>query len=159
MFHGHVEYLKDKCDFVLIPRIMQVAKDEFICPKFCGLPEMVKYSLNINNILSPTIYAYNEKILQKCLYDFSKQLKVNKDKFKNAFNNFKSEIYMPNKYVNNSFNLKVLLLGHPYNVHDNFINMNLINKLAKMGIDIYFQEDLKSNEYTSNLIKKPFWTF
>ena len=45
VFHGHVCYLKDKCDLLFIPRIMQLYKDEYICPKFCGLPEMVINSI------------------------------------------------------------------------------------------------------------------
>lgn len=45
VFHGHVASLRDKCDAILIPRIMQVRKREYICPKFCGLPEMVVYNI------------------------------------------------------------------------------------------------------------------
>ena len=41
IFHGHVSAIKDKCDVIIIPRIMQLKKREYICPKFCGLPEMV----------------------------------------------------------------------------------------------------------------------
>ena len=39
IFHGHVSYLKDKCDVILLPRIIQIRKREYICPKFCGLPD------------------------------------------------------------------------------------------------------------------------
>lgn len=45
IFHGHVHWLKDKCDLIITPRIMKVAHREFICPKFCGLIEMLKNSI------------------------------------------------------------------------------------------------------------------
>ena len=33
IFHGHVEYLKDKVDYIFIPRIMSIHKKEYGCPK------------------------------------------------------------------------------------------------------------------------------
>jgi predicted nucleotide-binding protein (sugar kinase/HSP70/actin superfamily) len=47
VFHGHVRWLKDNgnCDMIFIPRIMRLRKNESICPKFCGLTEMIKYSI------------------------------------------------------------------------------------------------------------------
>jgi predicted nucleotide-binding protein (sugar kinase/HSP70/actin superfamily) len=61
-----------------------------------------------------------------------------------------------------SFNIKIALLGHPYNVYDSYANMNLIKKLNKLGIGIITEEfaDIKEiNDEMSSLYKKPFWTF
>jgi len=48
IFHGHVLDLKDRVDYLFIPRLKSVARNEYICPKFCGLPEMIKYSIKEN---------------------------------------------------------------------------------------------------------------
>ena len=45
LFHGHVAYLKEKVDVIFVPRLVSVAPGEFICPKFIGLPEMIKNSI------------------------------------------------------------------------------------------------------------------
>ncbi|MCX7695639.1 MAG: acyl-CoA dehydratase activase-related protein [Caloramator sp.] len=159
IFHGHVEYLRDRCDIVLVPRIMKLHKNEFICPKFCGLPEMVKYTLDIKNIICPTITAYNEKTLKDSLYDFSKTFRVDKEKFKKAYNGFKSNIYKYNKINSSRSNLRVLLLGHPYLIYDDFINMGLIKKLNQYGVEVFTEDNIEPYDYTYRLIKKPFWTF
>lgn len=64
VFHGHVASLRDKCDAILIPRIMQIRKREYICPKFCGLPEMVVYNIpDLPAVISEPIYATDDKRL------------------------------------------------------------------------------------------------
>ena len=34
-FNGHVIDLKDKVDYVFVPKMMSVYEKEYICPKFC----------------------------------------------------------------------------------------------------------------------------
>ena len=45
IYHGHVMNLAGKTDVILIPRLISVHPGEFICPKFIGLPEMIKNSV------------------------------------------------------------------------------------------------------------------
>jgi len=45
LFHGHVLDIKDKVDYLFIPRFTSVSKGEYICPKFGGLPDMVRNTL------------------------------------------------------------------------------------------------------------------
>ena len=45
LFHGHVSYLIGRVDAIFIPRLVSVSPKEFICPKFIGLPEMIKNSV------------------------------------------------------------------------------------------------------------------
>ena len=42
VYLGHCLNLMSECDLLLVPRIVNLRKKEFICPKFMGLPEMVK---------------------------------------------------------------------------------------------------------------------
>lgn len=48
VFHGHVLELADRCDRVFVPRIVAVERRAFICPKFMGLPDMIR--CNCRNI-------------------------------------------------------------------------------------------------------------
>lgn len=45
LFHGHVLNLKDKVDYLFIPRFTSISKNEYVCPKFGGLPDMVRHTL------------------------------------------------------------------------------------------------------------------
>ena len=44
IFHGHVFDLKDRADFLFIPRLVSVDGRATFCPKFLGLPDMVRFS-------------------------------------------------------------------------------------------------------------------
>ena len=44
ILHGHVIDLKDRADYLLIPRMVSVDGRATFCPKFLGLPDMVRFS-------------------------------------------------------------------------------------------------------------------
>ena len=44
LYHGHVLDLKDRVDFMLVPRLVSPGGSVTYCPKFLGLPDMVRYS-------------------------------------------------------------------------------------------------------------------
>lgn len=51
VFHGHVEDLINKVDYIFIPRLVSMRKygdfgTETLCPKFLGLPDMITASIN-----------------------------------------------------------------------------------------------------------------
>lgn len=164
VFHGHVAAIKDKCDIMLIPRIMQLNKGEFICPKFCGLPEMV-----INNIpgmprtiVSP-IYAFSEKSLKAWARNTGFIFTKNYIKIEKAY---KKALDTQKEYKsgikNEEFPINIALVGHPYNIYDNFTNMNVVKKLNKLGIGVLTEETIEKaivDAEATNLFKKPFWTF
>jgi predicted nucleotide-binding protein (sugar kinase/HSP70/actin superfamily) len=45
VFHGHVASLRNKVDCIFIPRLMSLEGSITLCPKFLGLPDMVKSSV------------------------------------------------------------------------------------------------------------------
>ncbi|NLY88968.1 MAG: hypothetical protein GX085_05035 [Firmicutes bacterium] len=42
VFIGHCLELQKNCDAVLVPRLTSVARKEYTCPKFMGLPDMIR---------------------------------------------------------------------------------------------------------------------
>ena len=57
--------------------------------------------------------------------------------------------------------ITVALLGHPYNIYDPFINMNIIGRLRAMGANVITAENLQEQtvvSYAARLPKKLFWT-
>lgn len=164
IFHGHVVSLKDKCDMIFIPRIMELRKQEFICPKFCGLTEMITNDIqNLPLVLGEPIYATTKKGLRTWALKTGRSITKNRIKINKAL---KLAIEAQEKYKtllnNEGFQFKVALVGHPYNIHDDFINMNLVKKLNKFGIGVIteeFVDEAQINLSVSKLFKKPFWTF
>ncbi|MBK1812092.1 2-hydroxyglutaryl-CoA dehydratase [Clostridium sp. YIM B02505] len=164
IFHGHVSMLRDKCDVIVIPRIMQLRSREYICPKFCGLPEMVLNSIpGIAESITEPIYAASEKELYQWAQKAGKAITNNRTQIRNAFDKALCE---QNKYKtgikNEDYKINVALAGHPYNLYDNFINMNLVKKLNKLGVGVITEEfidDALIDNKVKELYKRPFWTF
>jgi predicted nucleotide-binding protein (sugar kinase/HSP70/actin superfamily) len=82
--------------------------------------------------------------------------------YKDHTNWLRSNI-LPSTYCRkgNQDRIKLLILGHSYNVFDSFINMDIIKKLCEQGVDIVLAEDVSESDkrfYSGNLSKRIFWT-
>ena len=164
IFHGHVAYLIDKSDIIVIPRIMQIREDEYICPKFCGLPEMVYNSIgNMPKIITEPIYARSKKSLYNWAKVAGETVTKNKNTIREAFNQGLIQQEQHKTGIKDEgYRLNVALSGHPYNIYDDFINMDLVKKLNKLGVGVLTEEYLdqgKIDDEIKQLYKRPFWTF
>lgn len=164
IFHGHVASIKDKCDIMLIPRIMSLNKNESICPKFCGLPEMIINDIpNMPKCITYPIYAYPQKSFNKWILRTGMLFTKNYFKIQKSYRKaLKVQEQYKNNIKNQDFKLNLALIGHPYNIYDKFINMDLVKKLNNLGIGVFTEENIDEdiiNQQVKNLFKKPFWTF
>ncbi|HEY8804510.1 MAG TPA: acyl-CoA dehydratase activase-related protein [Clostridium sp.] len=164
IFHGHILDIKDKCDLLIIPRFMRVREREFICPKFCGLPEMILCSIpNMPKVMTEPIYATNEKDLYVWCKKLAGMITKDKSKIKTAFNKALDEQRSTKFGIKDEgFKITVALVGHPYNLYDTFINMNIVKKLNKLGVGVITEEYVKEEQIKlelKTLFKRPFWTF
>lgn len=164
IFHGHVAYLKNKCDIMLIPRIMCLNKKEYICPKFCGLPEMILNDVpNMPKCITYPIYAFSHIYFKIFIFKMGTYITKNYFKIQKAYKRaIEAQIKYKNGIKDNGFKLNVALVGHPYNIYDKFANMNLVKKLNGLGIGVVTEDFIpkdKINSQITSLFKKPFWTF
>jgi len=180
VFHGAVINLIGKVDYIFIPRLKSVAKGEYICPKFCGLPDMVRYSVknlppiidtevNIRKkprqlykaFLSAGLYITKDKNLIKLAYHkalFENALFIEKLEKGNAL----LDVLANKKSTNKKGELTVAVLGHKYNVYDQYVNMNLFENLTKNNVSVITAENISDkicNDYAAKLPKKVFWSF
>lgn len=164
IFHGHVASIRNQCDLMFVPRIMQLRQREYICPKFCGLPEMVVNSIpDLPEITTVPIYAHNNKVLFKSVLQYGLKVTKNKKKIQSAYH---IALEAQKKFVSGvcdtAYQKRIALVGHPYNIYDTYTNMNIIKKLNKMSVGVITEEHLEQryiDEKVSELFKKPFWTF
>ncbi|WP_069650024.1 acyl-CoA dehydratase activase-related protein [Caloranaerobacter ferrireducens] len=186
VFHGHVEELKNKVDYLFIPKFISVCKKEYLCPKLLGLPEMVKNSIdNLPTIIDVEINLLKSNSnLRKSVIEIGKYFTSNNKKidlaFNKAINRFNEyrkllangvipieAIKVYNKYINSITTLKnskykILVLGHSYNLYDEFLSMKLIEKLQKENMRVITPDTVsidKINYYASKLPKRMFWSF
>ncbi|TDT60945.1 acyl-CoA dehydratase activase-related protein [Fonticella tunisiensis] len=164
IFHGHVVNLRGKCDLILIPRIMRIRKREFICPKFCGLPEMVINSIPDLPLVTRTpIYADSPKRLYEWAEEVGRAITSSRRRIEKAF---ELAINRQREYKHGikdeGFKINIALVGHPYNIYDNYVNMNLVKKLNNLGVGVITEENIDDrfiDEEVARLFKRPFWTF
>jgi len=67
VFYGHVAELRDSgVDYVFVPRVVSVEQKTYTCPKFLGLPELIRHGMeSVPPVISPTI---NLSLKKKHLY-------------------------------------------------------------------------------------------
>lgn len=180
LYHGHVEYLSDKVDAVFIPRIMSVYKNEYICPKFCGLPEMIKNSVPNIPYMIDTIINLRESnsTIIDSIMDAGSIITKDRYKIENAYRNaltehirFVSSLKATGDFTDslNCINIKeksegtkkIAIIGHPYNIYDSYINMDIAKKLKNFGYSVITPEmidDERINRNAGKMPKKHFWT-
>ncbi len=156
---GHVDYLKDKCNYILIPRISNFKNDNQTCTNFWAAYDIVKNLFDIN-ILHYNIDLNQKQTLKKGLYKIGKILNKKPRQIKKAY---KYAIIQNNKRIkkNHQINLnklkskktKILLVGHPYNLYDELIGKDIIKYLIKNDIELIYSDKFNP-KITNHLSKK-----
>lgn len=188
IFNGHILDLIDRhVDYIYVPRMMQIRDRECFCPKFMGLPDMVRYSLPgaADKLLYPQIKSRNDNISSyKCFAAMGEKLGKSGIFIKEAlgtasreWNNYRAiskqgysafdaiELWESGKAPipkKKHGGVKIGLMGYVYDVYDEFVSMNVMSKLDDMGVDVVTFEMFEEKELDLRLKgmkKKLFWTF
>ncbi|SET28879.1 Predicted nucleotide-binding protein, sugar kinase/HSP70/actin superfamily [Natronincola peptidivorans] len=179
IFHGHVLDLKDRVDYLFVPKMMSVYEKEYICPKFCGLPEMVSHSIKDLPPIIDTEINFNRsrKHLMNTVYRFGSYVTKNPIAIHRAYkraveeySSYKARMKEGNLPINGEFceryknksGISIAVMGHSYNIYDKYGSMSLIDKLEEMGIKIITPEMMDYatiNQHTDTLEKKMFWSY
>lgn len=165
---GHVSYLKGKCDYIIIPRIDNYGINNQTCTNFLALYDIIKNLFNIN-IINYNINLNNKETLLKGLWQVAKSFNI---KTKDIIKAYKKAINYDNQIRNNLINsnysklysskLKILLVGHSYNIHDDYIGIPLVKHLNKLDCEVlysdYFNSDT-ANKLSNNFSKDLYWKY
>lgn len=163
VFHGHVEDLIGRVDYLFIPRIISVEPKRYTrytCPKFMGLPDMIKGTFeNLPPILEPDVNLMEESI-DTSYYELGRKLTHNKKKIKQAYIKAREiqDLYdrlvlegkEPSKAINIIYeegsdesdvveknkDLSIVVVGHPYILFDYYISVDILNKLRSLGASV-----------------------
>ncbi len=156
--HGHAAILKDKCDYLFMPMMIEMNSDRkdfsFYCPYVESNSYMLKAALNldINKIIKPAVYINQGlKAMEKAFFsEFNRLgLKLDSSLFEKAYNNawkayndFETKLHSIGKEVLKNLGNKpaIVVLGRPYSSYDSRTNLNLFATFSRLGVYAIPQE-------------------
>lgn len=175
LYYGHVLALKDRVDYLFIPRYTSVSRYEYVCPKFGGLPDMLRCSIpDLPPLLDPEI---NLRKSTRTLYRaaeeigglFGRSRREARSAYDNALACYRTHRQRQVRPVLTNAaagtperRLRILLLGHVYNTGDAYLNMRIAEKIASLGGEVLTLEmlDTRSLRHHAGALDKPlFWYY
>lgn len=191
VFYGHcAELLDEGVDRVFVPRLVSVDPRSYICPKFMGLPDMMRHALPGRDVVldvNVDLRSKPRRSLWRAAVDLGRQLGASEGRVAIALarstialSRFEREavtrqldpcallagdsVRRPNTNsgAGGASRPRLGILGHPYNLYDSFINMNLQRTLATAGFDVITPEMVSRTvveRRAKSLPKDLFWTF
>ena len=191
--YGHILNLKDRVDYILVPRFTSISKNEYICPEFGGLPDMIRHTLKGLPKLIDTEVNMRKSARNgiKAAVEMGEMIGADRRRiiraYQSALQNYREDHFYEEfkKTVRKSMSipvakspecenrplpksskcenrphpkgpecenrphpkspecenrppspcLRVGVIGHPYNIYDRYISMDLLRKLADHGVE------------------------
>lgn len=181
IFFGHLIELKDKVDALFVPRVISVEQNTYTCPKFLALPDLARaIDVKLPKILDPIFNTrLGKRRFYNSIFEFGKLFTDSKYKIWRAWQSglaaqkaYQQKLLMgvpPFEAIHGGIeevsltgDIKIGIAGHPYNVHDPYINLNLTKKLKKWGAQVVTEEMISPGtlEHEANkLPKRLFWSY
>jgi len=157
VYWGHLLSLEGKCNFIFVPRLKTNKEKLEYCPKFFALPDLAKILVK-TPILTETFDERREKF-EKTLLKLGKKLRKNKKEVERAKKiAFLKEKELEKKKQKEFFEKieskkpKIVLVSHPYNLYDDYINLRIKDKLGELGAEAIFIDEVP-NPKTQHPIK------
>lgn len=189
LFVGHsLSLLRKGADYIFVPRMVSIYKGEYFCPKFMGLPDMMRHGVKgmENKVLTCHITSEDDDISNFRHYlPLAEPLGVTESQIKQAaqtagekwkifrmYNKMgytapqamelMGENQMMKRREKKQYEIRIGLIGYVYNIYDPFISMNMVEKLQELNVDFVtfeMQDEKELREYIEFMPKKLFWTF
>ena len=147
VFFGHLLWLEGKCDLIFAPRLKTNGEKLEYCPKFFALPDLAKI-LTKAPILTETFDERREKF-EITIKRLGRKLNKNKKEIKKAVQiAFSKEEELKEKEKQEFFKKiqsekqKIVLISHPYNLYDDYVNLGIKDKLEKLGTQPIFIDEV-----------------
>lgn len=168
IFIGHVNYLKDKVDYILVPRIVSLENEMKLCTNFSALYDIVKNTFKVN-VISYNVDVDKGISEKDAFIKMGQELGFGKELILNAYKVSKKEEYKQRK-INyllqrkklNRERTKVLLVSHSYNSNDNLVGKIITDNLKKYDVEVIYADiinpDNKEKLY-KNISKRLYWTY
>ncbi len=184
VYFGHVRELCGYgLDYLFVPRMVSVEYRSYICPKFMGVPDMVKACIpNLPPLISPVVdLSKTDKTLKNEVNTIGKLFTGRSYRIKQAYAEGLKALKACEELTRTGLtrdeaieqlegrplsikmdgDLRIGVLGHGYSIYDRVISLNIINRLRDMGCQVQLAEMIDRNaveEMAATLPKRVFWT-
>ena len=179
---GHVDYLRDKVDYVFLPTYLEESRETKTNKQYCYYTQFISSVISVqknNNsgkkLLTPHLnYSYGELSVRIELYRMLKSIGLNDIGFINlslAYENAKEQVRLAKgrwkalyqQELKESDDIHIMLLGRPYTVLSPSMNNSIPDIIEKIGIKTFYMDMLPNHPTETSkadeLIKAIQWKF
>lgn len=145
LFLGHVDALLGKCDLIFVPRVANYGRERIFCTKFTALPDIVANTFREQKIKlltcnldlragSGELSAFMElgKKLHKLQPIVFRAYQLARRAEELAEQKRKQQL----DALLTRDGLKILLVGHSYNVYDRYVGRPVLKTLSELGATV-----------------------
>jgi len=169
LFLGHVDALRDKADYILVPRIVTLAKDETACVKFLGAYDVARNSVPGVRLLEYSVDVKNKIHQRPELCRIGRVFERDARKVRKAYDRaalahlrHTSELDERQEAVLARPGTKVLVVGHAYNLYDEMLGKPIVDFLGRQGVEVVcseFHDTAKARRLARRVSKDIPWTY
>lgn len=187
IYFGHVESLREKVDFLFIPRYISIEPDAYMCPKFMGLPDMVLSSIDsLPPLIDLPVHCKAEGTEAERLFyrQVGKIFSKNKERIERAYSESVERQERFRRLLQKGFFFEEALersrsfdiprkesedgrvtlgiIGRPYFTHEPFLRRAIVEQVQERGYHLLMTEALdlqEIEEAIKRLRKRIYWSF
>jgi len=166
VLYGHILFLEGKVDLIFIPRLKRNESGLEYCPKFFGLPDLASILVK-TPILSANLDLKKED-LETALIKLGKEIGKKENLIKGAIEESlrrerKEKEKSGKEYFKKiqSQKRKIVLVSHPYNLYDEYVNLRIKKKIEDLEGEVMFIDEVPIKNSKVNKIGIPqfHWEF
>jgi len=173
IYMGHIDWLKDKVDYIFIPNIVCMQSEEELCVKFMALVDIVRNTFPEVKIIEYTVDALKHKTEAAGLIGAGIKITGNPVKSVKAYVKARAEYHkaqnekLESQIIKLQKNkemgrLSILVVSHPYTTYDNFLGTPIISYLEKLNADVIYSDRIESElakKLSANISKTLYWSY
>ncbi len=184
VYFGHVKELCSyELDYLFVPRLVSIEQRSYICPKFMGVPDMLRAAINnLPPLIDITVdLSRSDRFFRDQVHKVGKLFTKKSSTINDAYEHGKQELAYCRAIASQGYtmaeaidiwqgediaeqldgNLRIGVLGHGYSLYDEAISMNIIKRLREMGCTVVLPEALAIDQVEQEaalMPKRVFWT-
>lgn len=151
VYWGHLLFLDQKCDLIFVPMLKTDQEGLEYCPKLFGVPDLAK--ILVKTPILNEKFDQKKENFEKPIIRLGKKLGKRSQEIKKALESaLLKEKEMKEKEKANFFKVirskkkKIILISHPYNLYDQYVNLGIKEKLEKLGNEALFLDEVPPGE-------------
>ncbi|MDO5548662.1 MAG: acyl-CoA dehydratase activase-related protein [Eubacteriales bacterium] len=156
IFLGHVAALIGNCDAIFIPRIANYGEYRDMCTKFHALPDLTRHAFHDQApcILDTEVDLTHKRPEKPAFLELGLRLGKTKKETLRAYDaackaqerDEKQRAKALHVTLKKSSGLRILLVGHPYVLRDDYLGTQPARILTEMGATVLFADDWSRND-------------